>query len=245
MRFHLLQHAVFEGPAAIQDWIIANGDTLTVTKLYSGDQMPAQEGFDFLIIMGGPMGVDDVQQYPWLAAEREFIRKSIEAEKLMLGICLGAQIIARACGAMVTKNDHREIGWFDVTIDTQSLPDALKDAFSANADVFHWHGDTFEIPEGACHFAASEACSNQGFIINGRVVGLQFHIETTAESVALLIQHCGDELDGSTYVQTATEMLEDSARFTKLNQHLSALLKNLTSQAAEVTDTSRSIGDTH
>ena len=236
MRFHLLQHAAFEGPAAIQEWIKGSGHTLTTTKLYRSEAMPSQDDFDFLIVMGGPMGVDDVQQYPWLATERVFIQQSIEADKYMLGICLGAQLIARACGARVTKNDHREIGWFDVTIDTQNLPGVLHDVFSMETEVFHWHGDTFEIPEGACHYASSEACSNQGFILNGRVIGLQFHIETTAESAALLIKNCGDEIDGSTYVQSATEMLKDSARFTKINKQLHALLKNLTSQAAVEVD---------
>ena len=233
MRFHLFQHAAFEGPAAIQSWITDNGHSLTTTKLFRGDPMPSQDDFDFLIIMGGPMGVEDFEQHPWLAAEREFIFQSIEADKYMLGICLGAQLIARACGAKVTKNLHREIGWFDVTIDTQNLPEVLQNVFPAKTEVFHWHGDTFEVPQGASHFASSDACSNQGFVLNGKVFGLQFHIETTAESAASLILNCGDELDGSSYVQSASEMLGDSTRFNKINQLLSAILNNLTSQAAE------------
>jgi len=232
MRFHLLQHAAFEGPASIQDWITGNGHRLTTTKLYRGDLLPSLSDFDFLIVIGGPMGVEEVQQYPWLSAEREFIRQSIDADKYMLGICLGAQLIARACGAKVTRNIHREIGWFDVTIENQYLPEALHDVFPAKAEVFHWHGDSFEIPEGASHFASSEACSNQGFILNGRVIGLQFHIETTADSAALLVKNCGDELDGSLYVQSALEILADSTRFRKINQLLSAMMNNLTGQAA-------------
>lgn len=231
MRFHLLQHAAFEGPAAIQDWITGNGHTLTTTKLYRGDLLPSLPDFDFLIVMGGPMGVEEIQQYPWLAAEREFIRQSIDAHKYMLGICLGAQLIARACGAKVTRNIHREIGWFDVTIENQYLPEALHDVFPAKTEVFHWHGDTFEIPEGASHFATSEACRNQGFILYGRVIGLQFHIETTADSAALLVKNCGDELDGSLYVQSASEILADSTRFIKINQLLSAMMDNLSGQA--------------
>ena len=231
MRFHLLQHAAFEGPAAILDWITGNGHTLTTTKLYRGDLLPSLSDFDFLIVMGGPMGVEEIQQYPWLAAEREFIRQSIDAGKYMLGICLGAQLIARACGAKVTRNIHREIGWFDVTIENQYLPEALHDVFPVKTEVFHWHSDTFEIPEDASHFAASQACSNQGFILNGRVIGLQFHIETTADSAALLVKNCGEELDGSLYVQSASEILADSTRFIKINQLLSAMMDNLTGQA--------------
>mgnify|MGYP001820503981 FL=1 len=231
MRFHLLQHAAFEGPAAIQDWIRGNDHTLTTTKLYRGDLLPSLSDFDFLIVMGGPMGVEEIQQYPWLAAERGFIRQSIDADKYMLGICLGAQLIARACGAKVTRNIHREIGWFDVTIENQYLPEALHDVFPVKKEVFHWHSDTFEIPEDASHFAASQACSNQGFILNGRVIGLQFHIETTADSAALLVKNCGEELDGSLYVQSASEILADSTRFIKINQLLSAMMDNLTGQA--------------
>ena len=137
MRFHLLQHAAFEGPAAIRDWITGNGHTLTTTKLYRGDLLPSLSDFDFLIVMGGPMGVEDIQQYPWLAAEREFIRQSIDADKYMLGICLGAQLIARACGAKVTRNIHREIGWFDVTIENQYLPEALHDVFPVRCPTLH------------------------------------------------------------------------------------------------------------
>lgn len=227
-----MQHARFEGPAAIQSWLADNDHTLTTTKLFHGDLLPSMDDFDILIVMGGPMGVDDVAQYPWLLAEREFIRQCISEGKTMLGICLGAQLIARACGAKVVKNRYREIGWFEVAFDDENLPEMLQGVFPAKAEVFHWHGDTFEIPEGACHFAASEACRNQGFILNNRVVGLQFHIETTPDSAASLVQNCGNELDGSTYVQSASELLADSARFIKINQLLSAILKNMTSTLA-------------
>ena len=232
MRFHLLQHVAFEGPAAIQDWIDRNGHTLTTTKYYQGDPLPNQDEFDFLIVMGGPMGVEDIEQYPWLVPEREFIQQSIEAGKHILGICLGAQLIARACGAEVFKNNQREIGWFKIAIDKQNLPAVMRDVFPASAEVFHWHGDTFEIPRGACHFATSEACSNQGFILNEKVIGLQFHIETTEESAALLIKNCGNELDGSTYVQSEAEILADSNRFKQINQLLFRMLESITTQGA-------------
>ena len=227
MRFHLLQHVTFEGPAAIEGWLNENNHSLTATKFFQGDTLPAQEDFDVLIVMGGPMGVDDVEQYPWLLQERLFIQQSISSGKYILGICLGAQLIARASGAEVVKNDHREIGWFDINIEQENLPTLLNDVFKQSTEVFHWHGDTFEIPEAALHFAASEACANQGFILNERVIGLQFHIETTEASAALLVENCRDELDGSTYVQSEAEILADSTRFIRLNKMLFRLLENI------------------
>jgi len=232
MRFHLLQHVSFEGPAAIEDWLTNNNHSLTMTKFFQGDGLPEQEEFDVLIVMGGPMGVDDVEQYPWLIEERQFIQRSIQNDKPILGICLGAQLIAHACDARVIKNKYREIGWFDISVNNENLPTILKDIFPDNIEVFHWHGDTFEIPEGAIHFAASEACNNQGFILNNKVIGLQFHIETTADSATLLVQNCGDELDGSTYVQSEGEILADSTRFKKINWILFSLLENLTKYAS-------------
>lgn len=226
MRFHLLQHVSFEGPAAIASWISEKNHTLTTTKFFQDDLLPGIDDFDYLIVMGGPMGVEDVEQYPWLVEERRFIQQSIAAGKHILGICLGAQLIARASGARVISNRHREIGWFAITIEESRLPVVLQDVFPAGVEVFHWHGDTFEIPAGAIKFASSEACSSQGFILNGRVVGLQFHIETTEESAASLIKNCSDELDGSTYVQSEAVMMEDSARFKEINRTLYKLLAN-------------------
>ena len=228
MRVHILQHVAFEGPAAIEKWLVHRNYTFTITKFFLGDSLPAQDDFDVLIVMGGPMGVDDCQQYPWLLEERRFIQESIRRDKYILGICLGAQLIARACAAKVTKNKYREIGWFDITISERNLPDILKGVFSEKTEVFHWHGDIFEIPQGAMHFAASEACANQGFILNGRVIAMQFHIETTKDSAALLVQNCRHELDGSTYVQSEEQIFTDSTRFNRINKMLSRLMENIT-----------------
>ena len=227
MRVHILQHVAFEGPAAIEKWLMDRNYTFTITKFFQRDSLPAQDDFDVLIVMGGPMGVEDCQQYPWLVEERQFIQESIKRDKYILGICLGAQLIARACGARVTKNKYREIGWFDISIIEENLPEILKGVFPENTEVFHWHGDIFEIPQGAIHFAASEACANQGFVLNGRVIALQFHIETTKDSAALLVQNCRHELDSSSYVQSEEQILADSTRFNWINQMLSRLMENI------------------
>jgi GMP synthase-like glutamine amidotransferase len=227
MHVHILQHVAFEGPAAIENWLMHRNCTFTITKFFQGDSLPAQDEFDVLVVMGGPMGVEDCDQYPWLIEERQFIQETIKRDKYILGICLGAQLIARACDTKVTKNQHREIGWFEISILEDNLPDVLKDVFPKKTEVFHWHGDSFAIPPGAVHFAASKACANQGFILNGRVIALQFHIETTRDSAALLVQNCRHELDSSTYVQTEEEILADYTRFNRINQILNRLMDNI------------------
>ena len=127
----------------------------------------------------------------------------------------------------MTKNKYREIGWFEISIIEEKLPDILKGIFPKKPEVFHWHGDSFAIPPGAVHFATSEACANQGFILNGRVIAMQFHIETTRDSAALLVQNCRHELDSSTYVQTEEEILADYTRFNRINQILNRLMDNI------------------
>jgi GMP synthase-like glutamine amidotransferase len=180
--------------------------------------------------MGGPMGVYDELQYPWLTEEKTFIRRSIDAGKIVLGICLGAQLIANALGAVVFKNPYREIGWFPIERQLNANESAMADIFPETLEVFHWHGDTFEIPQGAKLLASSEGCRNQGFIIDSRVLGLQFHLETTSESAGALIQNCGAELDGSKYVQSAAEIMSDKSRFLRINAIMYSLLEKLEKQ---------------
>ncbi|MDQ6984484.1 MAG: type 1 glutamine amidotransferase, partial [Ghiorsea sp.] len=152
----------------------------------------------------------------------------IDAGKKVLGICLGAQLIANVMGAKVYAGQHKESGWFDIVRAPELQATVLADVFSESMKAFHWHSDTFEIPKGAKALAASQACENQGFVYDNRVVGLQFHLETTPESAAALIAHCAADLDGSVYVQSAEEMLNDKQRFTDLNKVMYKVLDRLT-----------------
>ena len=211
----------------METYFLQVGHKLGSTHFYRGDPAPSTDEFDWLIVMGGPMGVCDDLKYPWLAEEKALIRKSIDAGRIVLGICLGAQLIADVLGAKVVKNEFREIGWFPIDRKIDSGDSPLADAFPKTLDAFHWHGDTFEIPQGAKLLASSQACRNQGFIFDDRVVGLQFHLETTPESAAALIQHCRAELDGSQYVQSRAEMLSDKSRFETINRVLASLLMKI------------------
>lgn len=225
MRVHHLQHVPFENLGSIQTVLKKNGHTLTSTHLYKGDNLLSVNDLDLLIVMGGPMSVSDENIYPWLKAEKQFIKEAIKSGKKVLGICLGAQLIAEVLGAEVHKNKYREIGWFNVEITEEAAQTALSDILPDSFEAFHWHGDTFEIPAGAIHIAQSEACKNQGFIFDNRVLALQFHLETTPESAEALLKNCRDELDGSKYVQNEKEIYSDREKFLKINSVMTSVLK--------------------
>ncbi len=210
MKIHYLQHVPFEGPAYLESIARACGAELAGTSLFAGESLPGPSDFDLLAIMGGPMGVHDERIYPWLGGEKRFIGEAIDAGKIVIGICLGAQLIADVMGAAVYKNSHREIGWFPVARSSGALLTGIGRALPEQFYAFHWHGDTFDIPDGAVRIAESDACRNQGFVYDERVVALQFHLEATPESVRALLDNCRDELDGSRFVQGEKVIIEDS-----------------------------------
>jgi GMP synthase (glutamine-hydrolysing) len=202
MNIHWIQHVSFEGLGCIGPWLTENGHTATRTRLWAGDMFPDLGKVDGLIVMGGPMGVYDEDIYPWLAAEKAFIREIIAQDKPVLGICLGAQLIAEVLGAKVWKNDQKEIGFFPV----RHTPEAVARGADPEFTAFHWHGDTFGIPEGAVRLASSEATANQAFLYKDNVLGLQFHLETTEESLMSLCENAGDEITGAPFIQTLEKM---------------------------------------
>ncbi|MFZ1983777.1 MAG: type 1 glutamine amidotransferase [Desulfatitalea sp.] len=204
-----------------------NGHPLGATRLYLDETLPAMDAFDGLIVMGGPMGVHDEARYSWMQREKAFLKAAIVAGKRVLGICLGAQLIADVLGAAVTKNRYREIGWFPLTVAAQVEQTFLRGVLPPVFDVFHWHGDTFAIPVGAVPLAASAACTNQGFILDDCIVGFQFHLETTPDSAAALLENCRDELDGSRYVQPEAEMMAQPGRFAQINAVMERVLEKL------------------
>ncbi|MCK5681067.1 amidotransferase [bacterium] len=223
MRAHYLQHVPFEGLGSIEAWFCSAGYEITSTQLYESTKFPLLEAVDLIVVMGGPMSVNDNQEHPWLAQEKEFIRNAIDLGKSVLGVCLGAQLIANAMGAEVYKNSVKEIGWFPV----QSPPDISDSLFNfpASTKVFHWHGETFDLPPGASLIASSEGCKNQAFQIGKSVIGLQFHLETTPESAKDIVSNCRDELTPSQYVQTEAEILSvNPESYSKINQLMSSLL---------------------
>lgn len=135
------------------------------------------DGYNGLVVLGGPMGVEDTESHPHLEHEAELIRAAIDREVPVLGICLGAQLIAKALGAEVRKHHEKEIGWYALQTTDAAREDPVFAHFETSEVVFQWHGDTFDIPEGAVHLASTEGCPNQAFRYGESVYGLQFHLE--------------------------------------------------------------------
>lgn len=209
MHIHYLQHVPFEGLGSIQPQLLSLGHRISSTRLYDGEIPPPTSQIDALVILGGPMGVGDEHQYPWLKAEKIYISSTITDTSIpVLGICLGAQLLANALGGTVTRNSCREIGWFPLRLSPEFLASPWGGCLEQGSTVFHWHGDTFTLPPGTIPLGSSNACRNQGFAMGTRILGLQFHLETTPSNAHHLLNECASELDGSNYVQSANEILQ-------------------------------------
>ena len=226
MNIHWIQHVPFEGLGNIKEWVIANNHQLTCTRQFKGDFLPTLDSFDMLIVMGGPMGVYDTDKYSWLTEELEFIKSAIKANKPVLGICLGSQFIAAAMGAKVYPGPTKEIGWFPINIKSN---DGI---FSFNSDsptVFHWHGDTFDLPSNATLLASTNEVPNQAFMIDNSVIGLQFHLEQTEETLKGMIENCGQELtQGGVKIQSAEEIINEKNFFEENKKAMFGILELLT-----------------
>ena len=206
MRAHCMMNIGFEGPGYITDWINQHGYSMQVWRLFENPSLPDVEDVDFLVIMGGPMNIYEEEGYPYLAGEKELIKACILEQKHVLGICLGAQLIADALGEKVFKNRENEIGWFPVHLDGDSEGHEIYSVFPGTFTPFHWHGETFNLPEGARLLGSSAACRNQGFLYGNHVLALQFHLEITPQIVDGLWQHASDDLTAGTYVQSVAEI---------------------------------------
>lgn len=208
-------------------WLENFGADLSYTCFFENPALPRINDLDLLIIMGGPMSANDESTLPWLRAEKVFIRDAVESGVSVLGVCLGAQLIASALGARVWRNPQKEIGWFPVEGVT-----AEHNAFSFPKElaVFHWHGETFDLPRGAVQLAKTIACENQAFQIGRKVIGLQFHLEATPETVGDILDNCGSELAPGPYIQTASQLRSvDNAAYVRINRIMDDVLFYVTS----------------
>jgi GMP synthase-like glutamine amidotransferase len=203
------------------------GHHLSATQLYRSKPLPKPEGFDWLVIMGGPMSANDEPDFPWMVAEKRLIGAAISQGKVVLGICLGAQLTANVLGAAVYRNRHPEIGWFPVKLTPDARDSAIFGFLPETLHVFHWHGETFDLPAGATRIAESEACLNQAFIHGARVIGLQFHPESTRESVRAILEVSQADLAPGPYVQSLEDVLGTERNYESLQPVMYGILDRL------------------
>jgi GMP synthase-like glutamine amidotransferase len=231
LRIHYFQHVAFEGLGSIEDWILSNGHPLTATRFFNGDRLPDTADFDMLIVMGGSMSVDDDDAYHWLTPEKQFIRKAVDAGKIVLGICLGSQLVSSALGSRVFRNKEKEIGWFDIELTHEAQESKIFHDLGSRIKTFHWHGDTFDLPEGAILLASSAACKNQAYIYKERVLALQCHFEPTPDSLQHMIDIGREELKEGKFVQTEEELTAEKDLFELNRKVLFTILNRLADQA--------------
>jgi GMP synthase-like glutamine amidotransferase len=221
-------HVPFEDAANIGAWARLRGHALRYTHLFQTKSLPSVKSFDMLAVMGGPMNVYEHERYPWLAREKEFIRQAIDANKKVLGVCLGAQLIADVLGGHVSPNAHKEIGWHTVQLTPQAARHKPFKSLPGRMMVFHWHGDTFSLPAGAVGLASSAACANQAFLCGDHVLALQFHMEYSGVSIERMLAYCADELIEAPCIQTAEQIRAGYDHIPQTTEWLFALLDAFT-----------------
>jgi GMP synthase-like glutamine amidotransferase len=231
MRVHVLQHVPFEGLGSMEAWLSARGDTVAWSRLFAGEALPAPGDADLLVVLGGPMSVNDEDRYDWLAPEKRCVAEAIAAATPVLGLCLGAQMIASALGAKVYPNREREIGWHPVERLAGARASTWSQVLPARIDAFHWHGETFDLPPGAVHLVRSAGCERQAFAIGERVLALQFHLETTPASARALIEHCPGDLAPGPFVQAPDAILAEPARFARIHAAMATVMERFAALA--------------
>ncbi|OGU65279.1 MAG: amidotransferase [Stygiobacter sp. RIFOXYA12_FULL_38_9] len=228
LHIHYFQHVTFEGLGCIEEWALQNGHSLSATKFYESPLLPDLQSIDWLIVMGGPMSINDEAKYPWLKPEKEFIKKAINENKVVIGICLGAQLIADVLGEDVYPNEYKEIGWFPIQLTEQGKQSFIFSGSAETSIVFCWHGDTFDLPQNSKLLFYNECCKNQAFVYKEKVLGLQFHLEVTKLSVEQLMKHGEKELIKGEYIQTSNQIQAGIQNIANCNKMMFKILNRLT-----------------
>jgi GMP synthase (glutamine-hydrolysing) len=213
----VFRHAAHEGLGTIEPVLRENGVRLDYVDLFQKDSVPAAvRGYDALISMGGPMNADQTHDYPFLLKERALIRAAVDQGVLVVGICLGAQLIARALGTRVYAGVKKEIGWFPIKLTEEGRKDPLfKNLSVSDLIVFQWHGDTFDLPNGSALLASSPLFPHQAFRFRNSAYAFQFHIEVTREMIDDWIVKNKSELEPLRHEVSREQIVQDTARYEK------------------------------
>ncbi len=208
MNIHCFQHVAFENLGTIENWANVNNHKISYTYFFEKDFVfPDLSAIDILIVLGGYMNVDEEDTFPWLKPEKQFIKQAIDSGKKVIGICLGSQLISAALGSKVYPAEEKEIGFHPIQLNNNALSMSLFSHFKNPYTVFHWHGDTFDLPKSAQLIASSEACKNQAYVLGDTVLALQFHFEMNESVIEDMLHYDGQELEEiGKYIQKADEI---------------------------------------
>ncbi len=223
----VLQHEKCEHLGVLNDLLSQHSVTCRYVKLYEGENIPEIKEYSGIIVLGGPMNVYEEEEYPFLRAEDSLIKEALKRRKPTLGICLGAQLIAKAAGAKVFHGVRKEIGWYPIRLTEEGRADKVFRGLEEQFAVFQWHGDTFDIPAGGVRLAGSTMFQNQAFSIEARGYALQFHLEVTYQMVSDWMKRYEDELASLKGEVDPEGMLRDSEKYIQaLNRRASILCSN-------------------
>ncbi len=197
----IVKHIDIEGPGTLGNFLKEQGESFGIIELGLGERLPDDpKAFKAVVVLGGPMNVDEQERYPFLKSENDFIREILKAGIPYLGICLGSQLLAKAAGAEVVKSPVKEIGWYQIQLTAEGKKDPLLGGFREEYPIYHWHGDMFQIPSGALLLASAQGCPHQALKVGRNAYGLQFHVEITDKSIR---EWCEE------YGEGAKSMIED------------------------------------
>ncbi len=227
MRIHILKHGTLADDVNIVGWAEDMEHTVTKTILTEGEELPGINDFDWLIILGGIMDTHEVDKFPWLVDEKKLIREAVDSNKIVLGICLGSQLLAEALGAKIRLNENKEVGWQGVRLTEEAKKSEVFGSFPEYFSVFQWHSYTFDLPEGAVLIAENNACRNQAFEYNGRVIGTQFHPEFNNDCIRELVQEYYDDAGEGPYIQAKEAIMTEHCLIREIDALIDLLLTNI------------------
>ncbi|MDR2796036.1 MAG: type 1 glutamine amidotransferase [Spirochaetaceae bacterium] len=230
MKLLALQHDDYDDAGSIIEWAIRNNHSLDTVLLTKGGKLPSSLDFDILFIMGGTMNVYEEYKFPWLAEEKVFIKKTVDAGKIAIGFCLGGQLLAVALGGKVTGNTELEAGWRIVNFNKTAQEHPVLSVFGKNAVIFQWHSDTFSVlPENALLVASNDACAHHGFIYGNKVYAFQFHLELTYQMAYYFARELEKGGEKGMFVQSGEKIRKQHKHIKTNNKLMFDLLDRLAS----------------